>query len=785
MTETPVTETPVTETPVTETPVTETPVTETPATETRGSDTPSTSAPATPNLLGAAVTPEGHVMLVWVNPADASITGYQVLRGPDADSLVVIEEDTGSSGTGYTDTTPPAGQTHTYAVKARNAVGLSPLSNTITATVPVAEEELITARHTAAGNTLVSNLGQTPLLSGAIAGTSTGSRHESAMSFTTGANPLGYHVTSVVLSLKQFVSVPSPLVSIRDNNEGIPSETVLYTFTTSSAITDNVAFHLITFTTTNATTLQPNTTYWLYVTTSGANSMASRLTASNAEDTESQVGWQIGNTRYNRRNAGAWVAPAGNNNLQFEMRGHEGPPLVSNFGQTDNGQADTYSGNESAQSFIAGPGLAGFGYRFQGIRVAASATAFGNDIRVPVVRASLHGDANGRPGARLHTLTLPGDFASTVGFEEYTLSAPPATVLRGGARYWVVFGVSYRTLFLRTTSSSVEDQGLDGWSIDNERYSKDDEGWVRLSRVIKLAVLGSPEWVTDEPDGVDFPGADFNAHETFGVVTPGTVSNGHLTPGLDRNNGQTGDYWYLDTRPGGSYRVEVKFGNSSGNDTGGSAGIEFLDPDGVDYASGCCESDHNRDDGHTFVHFTHSRQSREWNTSYLVHVAAYDQLNSDSRIYNGPYTITMADITGTDMVASNLYLGETNNLLTTVSASRIYGVPFTTGTAGGGYELDRIYAHIINNYGNPRLSLYRGTARGSKLCDFRNPSQVQHHVDWSSGPPAVPFLAPDCAGTEASPEHHIPDSLRRKQLRRADHRCGQRDYRWVRLDHWQ
>ena len=98
------------------------------------------SAPAAPNLAATAVTPAGDVLVVWLNPSDNSITGYQVLRGPAAGSLVVIEEDTGSSGTSYTDTAPPAGQTHTYAVKARNAVGLSPLSNTLTATVPAAEE---------------------------------------------------------------------------------------------------------------------------------------------------------------------------------------------------------------------------------------------------------------------------------------------------------------------------------------------------------------------------------------------------------------------------------------------------------------------------------------------------------------------------------------------------------------------------------------------------------------------------------------------------------------------
>ena len=36
------------------------------------------SAPAAPNLSGTAVTPEGHVLLAWLDPSDDSITGYQV-----------------------------------------------------------------------------------------------------------------------------------------------------------------------------------------------------------------------------------------------------------------------------------------------------------------------------------------------------------------------------------------------------------------------------------------------------------------------------------------------------------------------------------------------------------------------------------------------------------------------------------------------------------------------------------------------------------------------------------
>ena len=113
--------------------------------------------PAAPFIGAIAVTPDGDVLISWFNfEENDSITGYQILRGPKADSLAVIEDDTGSTSTSYTDTEASAGQTHTYAVKARNASGLSPLSNTLTATVPAAEEEeeLITARHEETESTL-------------------------------------------------------------------------------------------------------------------------------------------------------------------------------------------------------------------------------------------------------------------------------------------------------------------------------------------------------------------------------------------------------------------------------------------------------------------------------------------------------------------------------------------------------------------------------------------------------------------------------------------------------
>ena len=265
-------------------------------------------------------------------------------------------------------------------------------------------------------------------------------------------------------------------------------------------------------------------------------------------------------------------------------------------------------------------------------------------------------------------------------------------------------------------------------------------------------MLGSPQWVTDEADGPDLPGAGHNAHQTNGVVTPGIVSTGHLTVGLDYDHGHSGDYWWLETQPGHSYRVEVKFGDNPDNDTGGSAWMSFIDPDHDDYpyASGCCEADHNRDDGHTFVHFY--RPTDDWNNRYLINIAAFDKLNHNSNIYNGPYTITMTDITGTEKVATNLYLGtRIESTLPTIDEGVKYAVSFATGDHSAGYKLDRVRIHVPYHEGQPDLVLHANTSGlpGDGICDLLEPNKVQHHRPYTADNPLpVPFRAAHC-GSEA------------------------------------
>ena len=94
--------------------------------------------PAEPTGLTAAQVGHSVLTLTWDDPQDANITGYRVLRGPDAGSLSTIETDTGSASTEYTDATVAPETTYFYAVLALSADGYGAQSSAISATTPAA-----------------------------------------------------------------------------------------------------------------------------------------------------------------------------------------------------------------------------------------------------------------------------------------------------------------------------------------------------------------------------------------------------------------------------------------------------------------------------------------------------------------------------------------------------------------------------------------------------------------------------------------------------------------------
>ena len=100
---------------------------------------PQAGRPAKPTGLSGAAADDA-VTLTWDDPEDASITGYQVLRGMDADTLTIIAGDTGAADRQRVDEGLEAETEYTFAVKAINAAGTSEQSSPVVVTTLAAPE---------------------------------------------------------------------------------------------------------------------------------------------------------------------------------------------------------------------------------------------------------------------------------------------------------------------------------------------------------------------------------------------------------------------------------------------------------------------------------------------------------------------------------------------------------------------------------------------------------------------------------------------------------------------
>ena len=94
--------------------------------------------PAAPTGLTTSDIEHDSMTLTWDDPENDSITGYRVLRGPDADSLSTLENDTRSVSTEYEDPTVSSETTYFYGLLAMSQDGNSVQSDAISATTPAA-----------------------------------------------------------------------------------------------------------------------------------------------------------------------------------------------------------------------------------------------------------------------------------------------------------------------------------------------------------------------------------------------------------------------------------------------------------------------------------------------------------------------------------------------------------------------------------------------------------------------------------------------------------------------
>ena len=126
--------------------------------ERREQQQPEEALPDAPAGLRTAVTHD-QVLLSWDDPEDESITGYRILRGPDAGSLTMLVDDTGRADRSHTDHDVEPETAYVYALQARSEHGDSPQSEIAQVVTPAAPDAPVTQPQMTV-TTFVSNLGQ-------------------------------------------------------------------------------------------------------------------------------------------------------------------------------------------------------------------------------------------------------------------------------------------------------------------------------------------------------------------------------------------------------------------------------------------------------------------------------------------------------------------------------------------------------------------------------------------------------------------------------------------------
>ena len=238
-----------------------------------------------------------QVVLLW-DSNDDSITGYRIHRGPNAESLEVLVENTGNSRTDYTDIALSPGTSYAYAIQAINGEGVSELSDHVSASTPP-DDELQSAGQEELGQTLVSTIEQPGHFGFAHDSTVSSEPRIMFQKIITGSNPDGYRLDGVKVRLKR-VSVSSvPRVSIRlgsicpmlrDDWKALDNPSNF------SALAETERTFTAYFTAPEDITLEPDRAYWIALAeTSDDAEYYPVFTESGDIDGGAAQGWSVGN----------------------------------------------------------------------------------------------------------------------------------------------------------------------------------------------------------------------------------------------------------------------------------------------------------------------------------------------------------------------------------------------------------------------------------------------------------------------------------------------------------
>ena len=250
-------------------------------------ETPEPLVPEAPQGLTATAFEDGTISLDWDDPGDQTITGYQILRrDPAVDApgfFPILVDDTGSAATSFEDTSTTSGIAHIYRIKARNADGLSKMSNSV---------RVDALQYT----TLVSNANQNPALTTELPISGSDNSHGHMQTFIQGFSTgnLDAMIEYITLHRLTDVETGSELsVAIYEAAGNTEPGGLLQTLTSPESLRSNQD---ATFTALAGSPirLSANTSYFVMV-DHVSGSVYLSATKADGEDSDSDPGWLLRN----------------------------------------------------------------------------------------------------------------------------------------------------------------------------------------------------------------------------------------------------------------------------------------------------------------------------------------------------------------------------------------------------------------------------------------------------------------------------------------------------------
>ena len=345
---------------------------------------------------------------------------------------------------------------------------------------------------------LVRNTGQSTSANGAAT--------KDAQAFTTGTNPDGYILESIGFNFHTIASTSTAgdriTVTLNQDNNGSPGSTLCTLIDPPTFASSGV--HTFTSPTSGSACpgLDPNETYYaVIVVSASSNPVNLRITNSTAEDLGSVPGWSIGDTFWEINFA--WV----NANSQFymiEVKGRSSAQEIESDHTTwvDNRQGDADTDYENLGSYSIA----------QGFRTGDTAGIFDvNEIHIDFdsgqteyQKIELLITESTTPDAEVNTGRPSGFRKGGSFYSQEVDSDGTVTFPRHSGYKWLEANTNYFLIIsstsddpnaaptLRMTEHEGQDSS-DGWSIDDQSYSKAKTGgarWTRQDHQVRFRISG-------------------------------------------------------------------------------------------------------------------------------------------------------------------------------------------------------------------------------------------------------------------------------------------------------